>query len=213
MSIAVWGAHVRGFRYTPLCKATEQIRLIVLNPGLEEDRLDCNVIHTHLTEPMVYETISYCWGSQDAGTAIMLQGQQVWTSANAAAALAGMRLPTHKRFLWIDALCIDQQNEAERNHQVRMMGNIYARAACNLVYLGEESCAAQKAKFAIQTIYESIKEEVRVRCKEEGEKEDDAYRNVMEIYRTTQDLARPVIALDNSHYDALAMFYCLPWFR
>ena len=44
------------------------------------------------------------------------------------------------RFLWIDALCIDQSNVAERNHQVAMMSIIYAQASTVLVSLGAD-CA------------------------------------------------------------------------
>ncbi|KAI9154865.1 Heterokaryon incompatibility protein [Paramyrothecium foliicola] len=42
------------------------------------------------------------------------------------------------RILWIDALCINQSDIAERNSQVRMMGTIYASSAEVLAYLGPE---------------------------------------------------------------------------
>jgi hypothetical protein len=38
--------------------------------------------------------------------------------------------------LWIDALCIDQSNTRERNHQVQLMGRIYAQATCVIAWLG-----------------------------------------------------------------------------
>lgn len=37
---------------------------------------------------------------------------------------------------WIDALCIDQENLAERNHQVTQMGKIYASAYRVVSWLG-----------------------------------------------------------------------------
>lgn len=39
-------------------------------------------------------------------------------------------------FFWIDALSINQGNFLERNHQVNMMGNIFADAAFVLAWLG-----------------------------------------------------------------------------
>lgn len=39
--------------------------------------------------------------------------------------------------LWIDAICIDQNNVDERNHQVRMMSDIYQGATEVLVWLGQ----------------------------------------------------------------------------
>ena len=38
--------------------------------------------------------------------------------------------------MWADALCIDQQNTHERSHQIRIMGDIYRRAASTIIYLG-----------------------------------------------------------------------------
>ena len=38
--------------------------------------------------------------------------------------------------LWIDALCIDQENDQERNHQVGLMGRLYSSARTVLVWLG-----------------------------------------------------------------------------
>lgn len=43
------------------------------------------------------------------------------------------------RFLWIDAICIDQSRVEERNHQVAMMGKIYSRARRVLVWLGQST--------------------------------------------------------------------------
>jgi hypothetical protein len=40
---------------------------------------------------------------------------------------------------WIDALCINQSNIPERNHQVAQMGDIFGSAQCVHVWLGETS--------------------------------------------------------------------------
>jgi hypothetical protein len=40
------------------------------------------------------------------------------------------------KLLWIDALCIDQENVIERNHQVQQMGEIFSRASNVLAWLG-----------------------------------------------------------------------------
>ncbi|KAF2830941.1 hypothetical protein CC86DRAFT_366452 [Ophiobolus disseminans] len=44
--------------------------------------------------------------------------------------------PGNWKYFWIDAICIDQTNIPERNHQVRLMSNIYKSAAFVLVWLG-----------------------------------------------------------------------------
>jgi hypothetical protein len=41
-----------------------------------------------------------------------------------------------EEYLWIDALCIDQSVNAERSHQVSIMGRIYSSASRVIVWLG-----------------------------------------------------------------------------
>jgi hypothetical protein len=48
--------------------------------------------------------------------------------------LRSWKLPT---VLWIDALCIDQQNPVERGHQVWQMQAIFANASAVYAYIGE----------------------------------------------------------------------------
>ena len=38
--------------------------------------------------------------------------------------------------MFIDALCIDQSDIAERNHQVRQMGDVYRAAKAVVAWLG-----------------------------------------------------------------------------
>jgi len=41
--------------------------------------------------------------------------------------------------MWIDAICINQNDISERNNQVRQMGAIYSQASQVVVWLGEET--------------------------------------------------------------------------
>lgn len=53
------------------------------------------------------------------------------------------------RYYWIDAICINQQDDAERGHQVNFMGDIYCRADCVIAWLGPETAASDRAMRAI----------------------------------------------------------------
>jgi hypothetical protein len=68
--------------------------------------------------------------------------------------LAGLE---KSRFIWIDAICIDQTNLAERSAQVIIMDKIYRQAAIVLVWLGKEDASTKDALDAIQTINEMYK--------------------------------------------------------
>jgi hypothetical protein len=47
------------------------------------------------------------------------------------------RLPRTWKYIWIDALCIDQSNLPERNHQVKLMSALYSQARHVVAWLGE----------------------------------------------------------------------------
>lgn len=47
-----------------------------------------------------------------------------------------MRLRHSKRIIWADAVCINQQDDAEKSHQVPLMGSIYSLAKTDAVWLG-----------------------------------------------------------------------------
>lgn len=63
--------------------------------------------------------------------------------------------PKCYRFFWIDALCINQDNVLERNHQVGMMKNIYTTANRVIIWLGlgdkssYEACLACSGAFSM----------------------------------------------------------------
>jgi len=52
--------------------------------------------------------------------------------------LQHLRHETQGRCLWIDALCIDQNNDAEKSLQVPLMRLIYAKAQAVIIWLGYE---------------------------------------------------------------------------
>lgn len=54
-------------------------------------------------------------------------------------ALLHLRSPTHRVTVWVDAICINQADGKERNHQVAMMAFIYARATQVVAWLGTKA--------------------------------------------------------------------------
>jgi hypothetical protein len=67
---------------------------------------------------------------------ITCHGKQIAITENCESAIRTFRKRWSKRILWIDAICIDQAHVAERNHQVKLMAEIYSSASQVLAYLG-----------------------------------------------------------------------------
>ena len=96
-----------------------------------------------------FEALSYVWGARAARTIITCNGTSTPIRSNLAAALQRVRLPTASRLIWVDALCINQQDASERGHQVRLMRQIYMRATEVLVWLGEDPAGMAAPAFAL----------------------------------------------------------------
>lgn len=112
--------------YTPLDRNTSQIRLIHLQPRLspKSDEIICSLHLADLDdESCKYEALSYEWGdSNKAPLFIELDGRKRAIRENLWWALWNLRYENDRkesRVLWIDALCIDQDNEIEKSQQVR----------------------------------------------------------------------------------------------
>ncbi|KAK8074426.1 heterokaryon incompatibility protein [Apiospora hydei] len=127
------------FVYEPLT-APDAFRLLVLEPGAPEDALCCRILHTTHSRNLDYEALSYTWGSPPTGDepapTCLINEKTVPIRRNLYDALRHLRWRDYERVLWIDALCIDQSNVGERNHQVGRMRDIYSNAETVRVWLG-----------------------------------------------------------------------------
>lgn len=98
-----------------------------------------------------YEALSYTWGSiaKNKETVFVLntseggECSEFLTTAleigpNLACALRYLRYLDKRRTLWIDAICINQEDIDERDSQVNRMGTIYESADRVVVFLGPE---------------------------------------------------------------------------
>jgi hypothetical protein len=108
------------------------------------------MVHSHFLDKVHYEALSYMWGSEDCPLQIELNGTTIEAKNNLWRALKHIYQTDSVRILWIDALCINQNDINERNHQVSQMGRIYESAIGVLAWLGlsdDSSSLAMKCLF------------------------------------------------------------------
>lgn len=86
-----------------------------------------------------YEALSYTWESETKPCTMNIGSAALPIGKNLDAALRHFRLPDRSRMLWVDAICINQEDDIERTAQVAMMAKIYRRAVATLSWLGPES--------------------------------------------------------------------------
>ncbi|KAF7538347.1 hypothetical protein G7054_g2943 [Neopestalotiopsis clavispora] len=88
-----------------------------------------------------YSALSYCWQTRDESEPVELQGCLRGTKMISRDLISALQA-AHSRFtddwLWVDAICIDQSQNDEKNDQVPRMQAFYESADRVLVWLGEE---------------------------------------------------------------------------
>ncbi|KAI0836854.1 heterokaryon incompatibility protein-domain-containing protein [Hypoxylon sp. FL0890] len=154
--------------YRRLDESSAEIRLLSLNPGVPNDPISCSLLYAKLGEhpPMHYESLSYCWGnSRDRGeitVKIVEDGAELSYTMSATlsllTALKGIRpLNGPARVLWVDAICINQDDIDERSSQVAMMRSIYHQAQRVVVWLGDGNDTTRKSIRLINAISDRYK--------------------------------------------------------
>jgi len=128
------------YRYQSL-QYNNSIRILVLHPSLIiSDPITCTIQHAQLSDvSLEYEAVSYTWGDATQTQAIYFRNsaRELHVRHNCYNALRHLRRQHGDRLLWIDAICINQNDLRERARQVRLMDEIYNLASNVLVILRE----------------------------------------------------------------------------
>ncbi|RAQ44938.1 hypothetical protein AFGD_008315 [Aspergillus flavus] len=130
---------MEAFEYEPIDLEGPSFRLLLLHSGTAPDEIECTLLQAWFDGDSAcpYDALSYTWGDTEKSDYIKIDGRRLDVTTNLYLALQDMRFPNTYRVLWVDAVCINQNNEAERGHQVQQMGCIYSRAEQVIIWLGQ----------------------------------------------------------------------------
>jgi len=113
-------------------------RLLHLAPALDQScLLECACLPYNIDEAPPYEALSYVWGNPNPPDVLLCNGQSTSIGPSLSHALRRLRYRESTRIVWVDAICINQQDSVEKSHQVPMMGSIYSLARRVVVSLGQ----------------------------------------------------------------------------
>jgi hypothetical protein len=129
---------------------------VTLSSGNFEDDILCSLSKVSLDDKPFYEALSYVWGDRRITRRIFIDGISKRVTMNLEIALRHLRYVSQPRVLWIDAICINQRNIAERSVQVMHMGEVYKRATGVVAWLGEESSDSNLAFDALNALPTNI---------------------------------------------------------
>jgi hypothetical protein len=184
-------------------KSPSSIRVLELLPGAHGMSLTCNLLQVRREDNPEYEAVSYTWGAPVFSKRIqeLSTGKYIRITDNLFDALESFRYEDRSRILWVDAVCINQRDNKEKNHQVAQMAEIY-RDSTVLVWLGKDDAAqAFRCLRELATQYSTV---------EEMEDRGRAQRNTLRASRVEVYQRNSIKGRDR---DALVQLFQRDWFR
>lgn len=103
----------------------QQIRILKLYHGSASDAIETRLIPANVPTDTDFEALSYVWGDATIRTPILCNDVEIRITQNLQDALLHLRLPHAPRLVWVDAICINQDDLEERNQQVSLMHQIF----------------------------------------------------------------------------------------
>lgn len=103
-----------------------------------KEPIECSLDVFEFEAKPQYEAISYKWGDP-RGYSVKCNDKVLPVNANLYFALQRFRLPQQPRLVWVDDICINQDDEKERGQQVQIFHRIYSEAKNVLIWLGSDS--------------------------------------------------------------------------
>ncbi|PQE22890.1 heterokaryon incompatibility protein [Rutstroemia sp. NJR-2017a BBW] len=144
----------------PLNSSTKEIRLLDLQPGEAGDPVVCSIRFHTLGSNESFEALSYCWGNANDSSELILypsetngRSEAYSTPGSVFMALKQLRYRDRPRSIWIDQLCINQNDIEERAQQVSMMTEIYSNASAVNIWLGDRDPSTEAGMRVVRDIH------------------------------------------------------------
>jgi hypothetical protein len=126
-----------GAAYPYRVLGADEIRLLEISRKGPFGDYTCKVVHVAFQSSPVYEAISYTWGGLPPSHDLVVEdGYVLKVSERVMEIIRARASVLDSKSLWIDAVCINQGDRAERAVQVGLMAEIYQNASKTIVWLG-----------------------------------------------------------------------------
>lgn len=190
--------------HSPLKGDGREFRLLVLEPSADNlAPVRCRLNRASLDDKdLKFTALSYTWGDPLETAPIFVNGVELQATLNLEAALRHIRQGSNPVVLWIDALCINQGDVAEKNVQVGMMKDIYSGAELVIAWLGS---AGDDSDLAMDLLGKPLEEwEASARCPDRLEQWEENERVIYLGHGSSEEeepgyLKSPVIDDEGEH--------------
>lgn len=139
----------------PLPASSKRIRVLEVYPNSLATPHTDRQMHGELSvinledDPVLKSTaLSYVWGVFALDSQRIRCGTsriKITPSNFAALTTLSKKFGNDKFGIWVDAICINQEDEEEKRRQIGMMGDVYSKAAVTYIWLGEGTLETDRA--------------------------------------------------------------------
>ncbi|KAH7410571.1 heterokaryon incompatibility protein-domain-containing protein [Cadophora sp. MPI-SDFR-AT-0126] len=165
------------FQYHPLNPSKNEIRILrpVLQPGQHPHSfrleggdphystivnpdlsLEFELLVASLDDKPEFTALSYVWGDPAGVSPIQVDSRQLLVAKNLGIALHHLAYQDIAPALWVDSICINQNDDVEKGDQVGRMRHIFSSASRVINWLGEGSHKSDLVADAIYAVEEEI---------------------------------------------------------
>ncbi len=149
--------------YQPLEYSNQQIRLLVVRPGRQDEAIRASFAYTSLarspSQQTDFDALSHCWGASLDRVNIQFEtedGAAMGTISVPPAierALRQLRNEHTPLRIWVDFICTNQTDLEERSQQVSILGAVYSRARTVHIWLDEDTSGLEAALRVVRDLH------------------------------------------------------------
>ncbi|KAH6880154.1 heterokaryon incompatibility protein-domain-containing protein [Thelonectria olida] len=200
------------YLYAPLKESHIRLIKVELNG---QDKLQASIEHAELDEedPIPYSALSYVWGDANDTVQLSCNGKNLKITSSLHKCLRQVSEFNPNKLLWVDQICINQDDLSERSEQVKMMNTIYYKAETVIAWLGPESSSTHKGLNMISRVAAVAMPKLTdmFRVEEYPDDREGLEKHEKISVQESKDLG--ISFEDEESWAALVDFFDRPWFQ
>lgn len=187
-------------------RAKTEIRIITLLPPplFAPHEIECTISTAKLSSKPIYEALSYVWGKPVFDRRVYIGDKELNITASLATALQQLRYRDRPRRLWVDAISINQKDNAEKTSQIPLMAQIYGQATSVIGWLGEKSI---QTTATIQTLLDLARDSLKYGVDPETSLDEDQNKELSDDVRAAVERLYPHL-----EWPSLSTFFSQAYF-
>ncbi|KAI3318140.1 hypothetical protein HD806DRAFT_549483 [Xylariaceae sp. AK1471] len=204
--------------YTHKPLSPKHFRLLYLLPGEKNHDLQGVVVQVPYELDDAYRTLSYVWGTDKRTEELITPDGVLQITPSLNEALRRLRHRKEAILLWVDAICINQDDNAEKAQQIRLLPTIFQRAELTYAFLGDCEGVDAAMEMLMQIRAKASWEELSTACSDTSARKsglasnsDDWPENLARVPASWEDRCIPLP--DDAIWNSVEKMFSCPWFR